>query len=411
MNAINESYNCFIDKYQKLFNFCFPYKKLSRKKSKHKKWITRGLLVSIRHKNRLYKKYLDKPNNETRRVAYRRYSNKLTNILRLSEKHYYTQLLLKEKTSSHNLWKVYRQLMGKKSRETNSAIEKVISKNRMLTDKLGISNEFNNYFCKIGENLSKSIPENENYRKYLINDYPDSMFLYPITKFELSKEISKLPTNKAPGYDEITSKVVKLTSDYILTPLTYIFNLSLSEGIVPESFKTAKVIPIYKKKNKYDPTNDRPISLLSIFNKLLEKLMHHRLYSFLNKYNILYKHQFGFRENHSTTLAIIEIVDTIREELDKGNSVIATYLDLTKAFDTVNLKILLHKLKHYGIRGLANKWFYSYLTDRKQFTKINGINSDKQSISTGIPQGSVLGPLLFLLYMNDIAICTCPWGG
>ena len=134
------------------------------------------------------------------------------------------------------------------------------------------------------------MPKNENYRKYLINDYPDSMFLYPITKFELSKEISKLPTNKAPGYDEITSKVVKLTSDYILTPLTYIFNLSLSEGIVPESFKTAKVIPIYKKKNKYDPTNYRPISLLSIFNKLLEKLMHHRLYSFLNKYNILYKH-------------------------------------------------------------------------------------------------------------------------
>ena len=220
------------------------------------------------------------------------------------------------------------------------------------------------------------------------------MFLYPITKFELSKEISKLPTNKAPGYDEITSKVVKLTSDYILTPLTYIFNLSLSEGIVSESFKTAKVIPIYKKKNKYDPTNYRPISLLSIFNKLLEKLMHHRLYSFLNKYNIFCKHQFGFRENHSTTLAIIEIVDTIREELDKGNSVIATYLDLTKAFDTVNFKILLHKLKHYGIRVLANKWFYSYLTDRKQFTKTNGINSDNQYLLE-FPKDQFLVPFSF----------------
>ena len=176
-------------------------------------------------------------------------------------------------------------------------------------------------------------------------------------------------------------------------------------GTVPGDLKLAKIIPIYKKKEISNPENYRPISLLSIFNKLMEKLMFTRLYSFLSKYQILYQYQFGFREKHSTVQAIIEITDDIKEQLDKGNIVLGTYLDLSKAFDTVNHKILLKKLNYYGIRGIVNNWFESYLTGRQQTTYVNGQYSSKSYISTGVPQGSVLGPLLFLIYINDIVSC------
>jgi len=163
------------------------------------------------------------------------------------------------------------------------------------------------------------------------------------------------------------------------------------------------MLHIHKKNEKRKPGNYRPISLLSIFNKLLEKLMHKRLYSFLTKYELLNKFQFGFRKNHSTTLALIEIVDKIRKELDDGNSVIGIYLDLTKAFDLVNHDILLYKLNHYGIRGQALKWFKNYLENRQQYTYVNNTYSKPSTLNIGVPQGSVLGPLLFIIYVNDVS--------
>jgi len=399
----NEAFGRFHETLCRKYNNCFPKTQLSRKKHKNKRWITKAILVSIRHKNTLFKKMMKNPDDLAITAAYKRYRNKLSHVIKAAERQYYSSKLVKDKTSLKNIWNVYSEFLGKE-KGTSDKITKLFFENTCHTNDKDIANAFGKYFSQIGSNMAADFPKNNNFKKYLNENFPHSMFTSPITKDELNTTINKLEINKSPGIDEISSKVLVPRVRDILDPLLYIYNLSFSTGVFPSALKVSKVIPVYKKKSKTNPGNYRPISLLSIFDKILEKLMHKRLYSFLSKHNILYEHQFGFRPNHSTTLALIEIADNIRKEVDEGKSVIGLYLDLSKAFDTVCHQKLLHKLDYYGIRGTTNKWFESYLSDRMQVTYVNGIYAEPMSTgSVGLPQGSVLGPMLYLLYVNDIA--------
>ena len=168
-------------------------------------------------------------------------------------------------------------------------------------------------------------------------------------------------------------------------------------------FKQAKVIALYKKHSRFLPSNYRPISLLNCFDKVFEKIIHKQMIVFIDKHKILYMKQYGFRQGFSTTLALIDVIDDIKRALDKGEYAIGIFLDVEKAFDSINHAILLHKLEHYGFRGHVNSFLKSYLENRKQYTNVNNKESNQLYICFGVPQGSVLGPWLFILYVKDMS--------
>ena len=368
-----------------------------KNKSISKPWVTPELIKHIKERHKLYKKYLKRPLSFGQQ--YRELRNRVNTMLINAKKQYYKTKFKETTGNSKKTWELINEVINKSKEKPK--IEYINVNNIKVTDPQILCNNFNTYFANIGKNLANDIPRtNTTPLSYLCNSYPE---FHPIDTTPQEVEvIIKSLKDSAPGHDDIHVKIIKQTATIIAPVISKLINNSFLTGTFPNKLKTAKIIPIHKGGKVDDLTNYRPISILPCLSKIYERAMYDRLINFLNSNNILSNNQFGFRKNLSPKLAITKLIDSVIQDLGKEKFIVSVFLDLKKAFDTLDHEILLSKLHHYGIKGKIKDWFRSYLSNRYQCTFINNKISEYALISTGVPQGSTLGPLLFLLYINDI---------
>ena len=393
----SESFNSFPAAFNKITTYLAPMRINRKPEFQKPKWFNNTLKNLRTKRNRAHRLWKSNLINQILLENFKNLRSKLEKEIKSAKRKYYNKKFTACIGDSRQTYKLLNDLSGKNTKDGSVPVLESCLQHKEAPSTFDIAERFNNFFSAIGTELKKNLD-------YLplpsLNQAEQSVFLYPVTECEVQKIIDNLDNKSSSGDDNINNILVKLSAPATIPYLASLINNSFIQGIFSDRLKRAKVIPMHKSGSRVVENNYRPISLLIVWSKIFERAMHTRIYNYLEKISLIYCRQFGFRSKHSTVDALVDFTEKMRSHGNK--SIISFFYDLKKAFDTIEHNILLQKLESYGIRGNTHKWFRSYLNERIQRVEIKGISSNWSTIKCGVPQGSILGPLLFLIYINDL---------
>merc|ERR1712240_505693 len=382
-----------------------------RIKGRTEPWIDAEIIELMQERDRaLFNANRNKSDSELRK-RYNRLRNKVIKQTRKTKSKHFCEKIEENKENPKLLWRQLNSIgYSNKSKEKSKIILEIDGEK--CFDPIKLANSMGEYFLTVAVKLKSKIPNlpkvfykgSQKFKDYYLSKgiVPKSQKIFQVSDEFVYGELCKLYVTKSTGIDGLKPKFLKDGADIIKGAVTHIINLSLETGIVPNELKSAIVKPLYKKSRRLDVGNYRPVSILPIISKIMERAVYVQMEKHLKDNNILYEFQSGFRTSYSTDTCLINLQDSIGMEFSQGKYVGMVLIDLQKAFDTVDHEILLEKLDALGFNH--NKWFESYLKGRKQMVVVNNVSSEIGTVTCGVPQGSILGPLLFLCYVNDMPI-------